>query len=388
MGIQVHGTCEPEFDEVKQIFTEHFKKGWDVGASFALFIGGKPIVDLWAGFMDAAKTKPWKENTIINVFSTTKIPTALCIHVLLDRGKLDLDAPVARYWPEFGQNDKEKVLVRNVLSHTSGVPHFETPIIMSDLFDWEKIVNILASSNLLWEPGKRSGYHMTNFGFLLGELVRRITGKTIGTFFKEEIAEPMDIDFHIGTPDALDDRIAEMIPPKHKTSMERLSESKLMQLLIPKPATKVISNPILDRKIPNTKEWRRAEIPASNGHGNGRSIAKIGSILACGGKIGNKRILSKEAVQTAITEEIDSKDLVLLGRKRFALGWELDTYQTKQGKKHEFFTWGGLGGSVCVMDCDARLSYGFAMNKLKISMREDKRLDRFKKAVYNCLVRM
>ncbi|MHA1679460.1 MAG: serine hydrolase domain-containing protein [Promethearchaeota archaeon] len=380
----IHGLCDAGFEKVRAVFAGNLRKGWDIGASFAVYLDGKPVVNLWGGYLDTSKSRPWKEDTIINVFSTTKVPTALCVHLLVDRGKIDLDEPVATYWPEFARGGKEKIKVRHLLSHTSGVSYFKDPMVMADLFDWEKVVEMIASEEPLWEPGTRSGYHMYSFGYLNGELVRRVSGKTIGTFFKEEIAQPLGIDFHIGVPEELEPRVAEMIASKRKSLLEKLSTSKLRKLF-PKISIKTIENPLMDRETPLTREWRAAEIPSSNGHGNGNSIARIGAILACGGELDGIRLLSRETVERSIEEQIVNKDLVLLGKKRWALGWALDEITTKSGRTHEYFSWGGLGGSTCVMDYNNRMSFAFAMNKLKISLLGDPRAERLKNAVYECV---
>ncbi|MFX0097991.1 MAG: serine hydrolase domain-containing protein [Candidatus Hodarchaeota archaeon] len=380
----IHGECSEGFERVKEVFTEHFRKGWDVGASFAAYLDGKLIVNLWGGYLDTAKTQPWKEDSIINVFSTTKVPTALCVHVLVDQGKIDLDEPVATYWPEFAQCGKENIKVKHILSHSSGVCYFKDPMVMKDLFDWDRVVQMLAAEEPLWEPGTRTGYHMYSFGYLNGELVRRVTGKTIGTFFKEEIADPLGIDFHIGVPEELEPRVADMLASRSPSLLERLSSSKL-KAIFPKIAIKTIENPKMERETPISREWRAAEIPSSNGHGNANSIARIGAIIACGGELDGKRVLSKEAVERAMEEQIANRDLVLMGKYRWALGWALYDIKTRSGKKHEYASWAGLGGSDCVMDYSNRLSFAFAMNKIKISLLGDPRADRLTKAVYECL---
>ncbi len=200
--VEARGSCEKRFEPIRDLFQESLNNGENVGASFAATIDGQFVVDLWGGYADKAKTRPWEENTIVCVASTTKIPVSLCILMLIDRGIISPDAPVARYWPEFAQSGKEGVLVRHVLSHSSGLSGFDQKMALEDLYNWQKCVDGIATQKPRWKPGTQSAYATPN-SFILGELVRRLTGKSIGTFFREEVAEPIGIEFHIGLPEAL-----------------------------------------------------------------------------------------------------------------------------------------------------------------------------------------
>jgi len=184
--VEIHGYCEDRFEPVKKVLADSIKSGNDIGASFAATINGEYVVDIWGGYSDAAKTQPWERDTIVNVFSTTKVMSVLCVLMLVDRDLIDLDAPVAKYWPEFAQNGKENLPVRYLLSHTAGLPGFSKVFKMKTLYDWDRIVNILAAQPPSWKPGTRSGYHAITQGYLLGELVRRVTHKTIGKFSTSE----------------------------------------------------------------------------------------------------------------------------------------------------------------------------------------------------------
>ncbi|MFW9952692.1 MAG: serine hydrolase domain-containing protein, partial [Candidatus Thorarchaeota archaeon] len=198
-NFEIHGYCDDRFLPVKEAFKQNFELGLEVGASFAVTLNGQLVVDLWGGYKDKAKLQPWEENTIVNVFSTTKIMTALCIHMLVDRGLINVDDPVAKYWPEFAQNGKELIPIKLILSHSAGLPGFDKKISEDTLYDWDRIIRLIASQKPWWKPGSKIGYHSMTFGYILGEIVRRVIGKSIGTFFREEIAEPLHIDFHIGT---------------------------------------------------------------------------------------------------------------------------------------------------------------------------------------------
>jgi CubicO group peptidase (beta-lactamase class C family) len=211
--IEVHGLCDERFGSVRKAFAGNFEAGTEVGASFAATIDGKTVVDIWGGHANAERTETWKSDTIVNVFSMTKIMTALCAWMLADRGLLDFDAPVASYWPEFAQNGKDKIPVRFLLSHQSGLAGFDVPVTLEQLYDWEYVTRVLASMKPLWEPGKGSGYHGITQGYLVGEVVRRITGRTLGTFFRDEVARPLGADFHIGLGPEHDHRVASLVPP-------------------------------------------------------------------------------------------------------------------------------------------------------------------------------
>ncbi len=372
--IEIHGHCADPFLPVKEAFKQNFELGLEVGASFAVTLNGQLVVDLWGGYKDKAKLQLWEENTIVNVFSTTKIMTALCIHILVDRGLVNVDDPVAKYWPEFAQNGKELIPIKFVLSHSAGLPGFDVQIPENAIYDWDRIIGIIASQKPWWKPGSKIGYHSITFGFILGEIVRRVTGKTLGTFFREEVAEPLGIDFHIGLSDKFDEKIADIVVP------ERISRIKLFLLgLLFRNAKKVFFNPDLQQIDFNSREWRSAEIPASNGHGNARSTAQVGAILACGGKYKDKRLLSLNTIEKALEEQNRGKDIVTFRQPAsFGLGFGLLSEDFLIGPRS--FFWSGAGGSKCVMDLDKKLSYAYAMNKM-VLLGEDSRPIRLAQAV-------
>src|SRR5262249_29928034 len=208
----IDGRCEPRFAPVRDAFSANFEAGREVGASFAATVNGELVVDLWGGYADAAGTRPWASDTIINVFSTTKAMTALCAHILVDRGALDADSPDPRYWPEFAQAGKERITTRHLLSHTAGLSAIRQPLPTEALYDWARMIEVLAAEAPWWEPGTANGYHAVTYGHLVGEVIRRISGRTPGAFFREEVAAPLGTDFHIGLPESEDSRVAEMIP--------------------------------------------------------------------------------------------------------------------------------------------------------------------------------
>jgi CubicO group peptidase (beta-lactamase class C family) len=298
--------------------------------------------------------------------------------MLVDRGLLDIDAPVSKYWPEFAQGGKEKLPVRYLLSHTSGLAGFDRSLPVKTLYRWDKIVNMLAVQEPWWEPGTKSGYHAWTFGFLLGELVRRITRKSLGQFFKEEVADPLNADFHIGLPEEYDSRVGELIPPKIDTSQfEYIDPDSIFM----KSIIRVRHN-VEDTK---TRAWRAAEIPASNGHGNARAIARITAAIACGGILDNVQLLSLKTIGKALEEQSYSKDLVLQVPMRFGLGFGLQNKEVPIGPNQRILFWGGWGGSISIMDLDAKLSIAYTMNKMTSGLTEDKRSERLVKALYRSL---
>lgn len=360
----VQGRCDEKFAAVRDAFAANFASGADIGASFAATVEGETVVDLWGGYADEARTRPWEENTIVNVYSTTKTMCALTAHLCADRGLLDFAAPVAKYWPEFAQNGKDKVTVAHLMSHSAGVSGFERKIDTEELYDWDHVCGLLAAQAPWWEPGTRSGYHAITQGYLVGEVVRRVAGKTLGTLFREEIAGPLGADFHIGLPPEADARAGEMIPPE-------------TGLLAATPggeiARKTLGNPNLTALEPRTRPWRRAEIPAAGGFGNARSVARIQSILANGGAVGGKRFLSEAGAKKPLEQQIDNTDLVLGIPVRFGLGYGMPSAVAPFPHANTIF-WGGWGGSLILVDYDAKTTFSYVMNKMNSTTTGDARV--------------
>jgi CubicO group peptidase (beta-lactamase class C family) len=376
--VEIQGHCEPRFAAVREGFAQNFKTGLEVGASFAATLDGEFVVDIWAGYADAAKTRPWQRDTIVNVYSTTKAMAALCTLMLVDRGQLDLDAPVATYWPEFAQGGKEKLPVRYLLSHTAGLAGFTEPVSTKDLYDWDHIVGLLAAQEPWWEPGTQSGYHAITFGFLLGEIVRRITRKTPGTFFRDEVAAPLQADFHIGLPVEHEPRVGELIPPPGPRRGE--SDGDAGSIL-----ARVNNNPPLRAEESRDRAWRAAEMPAVNGQGNARSVARVAAALACGGELDGVKLLTLPTIEKVIEEQYYGPDLVIDMPIRWGLGFGLPSKEMRIGPNPRAFYWGGWGGSVIVVDLDARVSFSYVMNKMSANTMGDRRVFGPAVALYGCL---
>jgi len=271
---------------LRQLFRALIESGQDLGASLAVTVDGEFALDLWGGWADEARTRPWQRDTITCVFSTTKTMLALAALVLVERGQLDLDAPVARYWPEFGAAGKSGVLVRHILSHTSGLSGWEQPVTFEDtLHDWDKCTALLAAQEPWWTPGTASGYHSYTMGFLVGEVVRRVTGRTFGRYFAEEIAGPLGADFHIGLARSEFGRVSNVVPWPQLDVTGGADPSSV--------AYKTMTNgPPKDLRVFWGDAWRQADLPAANGHGNARSVARLQSVVANGGEVGGVRLLS------------------------------------------------------------------------------------------------
>ena len=375
--IVIHGFCDDKFSAVKEAFAKNFEIDGDIGASFAATLNGKFVIDLWGGYADKDKSRPWEENTIVNVYSTTKVMTIICALMLVDREQLDLDAPVANYWPEFAQNGKEKILVRQIFSHSSGLAGWEEKIKTEDLYNWDKVVNLLAAQKPWWEPGTKSGYHAITHGYLLGELVRHITGKSLGTFFKEEVSGPLNADFHIGFGQEHDNRAADMIP----APLLQKGDPGYVEIDPNSTFSRVFSNPLLTPGHTETREWRAAEIPAAGGFGNARSVARVASAIACGGEVDGIRLLKMETIKKAMKEQHYFQDLVMLMPIRFGVGFGLPSKEMPFPSPNTVF-WGGAGGSAIVMDLDNKLSFSYVMNQMKMTITADTRSARLMLALY------
>jgi len=349
------GHIHDRYASVRDVFEGALASGADVGASFCATVEGETVVDLWGGFADEARTRPWVRDTIVNVYSTTKTMTALTALLVADRGELDFDAPVARYWPEFAANGKADVKVSHLMSHSAGLSGWKEPIRKEDLYDWEKVTALLAAQAPYWEPGTAPGYHALTQGYLVGEVVRRITGRSLGTVFREEIAEPLGADFHIGLPATEDDRVAELIPPPRGAAIGDGVQTELQ--------ANMSHNPEIDVLETRTRAWRGAEIPAAGGTGNARSVAEIHAILANGGVARGKRFLSEAGCRKALELQVEGQDLILGTPARFGMGFGLAGGMMPLPNPNTIF-WGGYGGSLVIIDMDARTTFGYAMNKM------------------------
>ena len=370
----IQGTCDPGYEAVGDAFEKNFDLG-DLGATCAVVVDGETVVDLWGGTADIDGDRIWERDTIVNVWSTTKTMAALCVLMLHDRGVVDVDQPVADVWPEFAENGKEAVLVRHLLSHSAGLPGFDAPIDEDQLFDWDYVCARLASQAPWWEPGTKSGYHSVTQGWLLGEVLRRVDGRTMGTFFAEEVAGPIGADFHIGLADEHFSRVAEL----DTTGVEvpRLGDQDGSEM-----AERHEAHGRMGAEIGNTDRWRRAEFPAANGHGNARSVAEVHSVVACGGAARGTTLLSPETVERIFEVQTDGHDSILGGPIRYGLGFGLPSESMPISPNRRACFWGGWGGSLAVIDVEAGMSVAYMMNRMSSELRFDGRSGRILMAAH------
>ncbi len=375
---EVSGTCDARFAPVRDALAQQLEHD-ELGASIVLDIDGETVVDIWGGWCDTERRRPWERDTITNVWSTTKTVTNLAALMLIDRGEVDAYAPVAEYWPEFAANGKEAIAVRHILSHTSGVSGWDAPFAVADMYDWTSSTERLAAQAPWWEPGTASGYHANNQGHLVGEIVRRVTGLPLKRFVAEQIAGPLGADFQIGAAERDWPRIAPVVPPPPLPI-------DLASLPPESPTYKTFTGPVADAANANTAAWRRADMGALNGHANARSVVRIIKALSLGGTVDGVRLLSPETIDLIFDEQSHGTDLVLGVPLRFGIGFALPETETvpyvPQGR---CCYWGGWGGSEIIADLDRRVTFGYMMNNMAPGIIGSDRSETYVRAAYACL---
>lgn len=376
-SVELHGTCAPRFGAVRAAFEANWSDHGEVGASLCVIVGGETVVDLWGGYADAGRTRPWERDTIANVYSSTKGIAAAAAAMLVDRGQLDVDRRVVDYWPEFGQAGKSEVKVRHLLTHEAGLAGVDEELPDGAVLDWDYMVGALERQAPMWTPGEGMGYHAITYGWLVGEVIRRIDGRTCGEFVGGEIARRLGVDLFIGLPESEDARTADLLSapgagPIGVSTEENLA-TRALGLAAPRLAGTV-----------NSREWRAAELPAANGHGNGRSLATIYSALAQGGG----ELLSSEALEACgPTEHAAREDMVLGFFVRRSLGFILSTAggRYEWGPNPRTFGHSGAGGSIGFADPDAEIGFGYVMNQMSAGLGADPRWKPMIDAVYASL---
>lgn len=374
----VEGHCDPRFAAVRELFEGAFESGEELGAAISFCLDGELVVDLWGGHCDPERTRPWQHDTIVNTYSTTKGMTALCAHQLTERGLLDLDAPVARYWPAFAAHGKEAIPVRWLLSHQAGLPAVRTPLPPDAIYDWDAMTAALAAEIPWWEPGTRHGYHALTFGYLVGEVIRRASGRTVGAWLREHVAGPLRADYRIGFGPEHDARVSPLYgtlaPPSAPGGGALELPGPLGQFLkdMNDPTTMTgaaFSNPPGRAERHNTRAWRAAEIPAANGHGTATALARIYGALARGGTLDGATLLAPESIVRAREEQAFGPDAVLGSLPmRFGLGFMLRQDLMPISPSPNAFGHPGAGGSIGMADPDAKVGFGYVMNKMKLGL--------------------
>ena len=353
---------------MREALADNFRSHDELGAAVAVVVDGRPVVDLWGGWADVDRTRGWGRDTQVAVFSVGKAIATICLLMLVERGAIELDALVAAYWPEFAASGKGETTVRMLLAHRAGLPAIRRLLPDDAPYDWELMTTTLAAEEPWWEPGSAHGYHVNTFGFLVGELVRRTAGVTIGTFFRREVAEPLAADFHFGFGPKEDRRTAEFrfsstsyatpegVEERPAPEIDDRRQFLLARTYLNPPGLSGVGTV-------NTRAWRAAEIPSANGHATARAVARIYSALAAGGAIDGVRLLSAQTIDEATAEASSGEDFVLGRPSRFGLGFQLTQPERSLGPNHRSFGHFGAGGSLGFADPDARLSFGYAMNR-------------------------
>ncbi|WP_448626104.1 serine hydrolase domain-containing protein [Geodermatophilus sp. URMC 64] len=375
---EVHGTFDDGFAGVRDALATQLD-GEELGASVAVDVDGETVVDIWGGHRDEARTTPWTRDTIVNVWSTTKTITALAMLTLVEQGRLDVHAPVAEYWPEFAANGKADVRVKHLMSHTSGVAGWDAPFTVEEMYDWETATSRLAAQAPWWEPGTASGYHANNQGHLLGEVLRRIDGRSLKQYVAEELAGPLGADFQIGARPEDTDRIAPVVPPPPLPI-------DLATLDPDSPVVRCFTGPAADANKANTPDWRAADMGALNGHSNARGVLDVMRVMSLGGEAGGVRLLSDKTIDLVFDVQADGVDLVLGVPFRFGIGFGLSpSGAVPYLPEGRVCFWGGWGGSLIVMDLDRRVTTSYMMNRMAPGIVGSPRAEAYLNAVYAAL---
>ncbi len=359
----IHGFCDPRFEAVRDALARNFREYGELGAAVALTVDGRVVVDIWGGFVDEARTRAWVADTVVNVFSVGKAFATAALLVLVERGQVDLDAPVARYWSEFAQADKGAIRVRTLLAHRAGLPAIRRLLPDDAIYDWNRMTTELAAETVFWEPDRTHGYHVNTFGFLVGEIVRRVRGESIGAFVRREIAGPLGSDFGFGLRPEHAGRVADYVAGELYSSgarEEKTVDPERLTLL-----HRVYANPagLSGMGTVNTARWRASEMPSTNGHASARGVSRIYTALACGGIADGVRVLQRETIDEAIRVTSSGEDFVLRRPTRFGLGFQLSQPERPFGVGPRSFGHFGAGGSLGFADPEARLALGYTMNR-------------------------
>lgn len=389
----IHGDCDPRFTRVREEFARNFAERGDVGAAVAVVLDGAPVVDLWAGWRDAARSQPWERDTIVPCWSVGKAMSAIALLRQVDAGLVDLDAPVARYWPEFAQADKERIPVRMLLTHQSGLPAISKPMEPGiHLTSWETMVHALEGQEPWWVPGTKHGYHVNTMGFLTGEVVRRVTGRRIRDVIAEDVARPLDAEFIVGTRPEDDARTADWLAYEYQAGEDR-NERRPWMATKPEDESPrdrmrklTYSNPGSAPGGVSSRVWRAAEFPSTNGHSNARSIARIFGALARGGTASNGwRVLDRATVEAAAQTYADGEDEILGRPTRFGLGFQLTIPGIRPlGPNPGAFGHYGNGALVGFADPVAGLAFAFTCNQSGRSWRDPRNIALIDR-VYECV---
>ena len=373
--MEIQGICDRKFTEVKELFESIHSSGREVGSSFAVYKDGKALVDIWGGYTDKQQTNPWNKDSLATVWSTTKGVAAITCALAVEKGLLDYEEKVSHYWPEFGCNGKEDITVGMLLSHQAGICGSATNNV-KDYYSQSTMAEELAAMKPIWEPGTASGYHSMTYGWLTSELIIRVTGKTLGNFYADEIGSLNEIDFFIGLPESEEKRVVEMVPfPKEENQSTEPTE-----INDAKRATARGPNLI---KLQNTRDWRAAEIPSANGQGCASGLAKLYSLVVSNDP--SIKILDEKTIRRMTEERITNRDLVLDVVTRWGAGFIMNMHGVIYGPVKNSFGHSGWGGSCAFGDPENNLGISYVMNQMKNNFAADGRSLELINATYKCL---
>ena len=375
--MEIQGECDPQFSKVKETFKKLYREDREIGSCFAVYKDGNPLVNLWGGFQDKDKTKPWQKDNLVTVYSTTKGVAAFCIALAMEKGLLKYEEKVSTYWPEFSSNGKEDITIGMLMSHQAGICSPETRNV-EDYYNQSLMAEKLAGMTPIWEPGTASGYHSMTFGWLTSELILRVTGKSLGTFFREEVGDQHEIDFFIGLPESEDHRVAELVP----FDIVRSENSEQQQVELT-DAQKSQRNSAGTLDIQNTKAWRQAEIPSANGQGNAGGLAKLYSLIVP--EDNSLKLLKDDTVNQMTTMQIEGRDLVLAVQVRWGVGFILNKHKIIYGPVEGAFGHSGYGGSCAFGDPENKIGVSYVMNRMLDNFNADGRSIELINATYDCL---
>jgi CubicO group peptidase (beta-lactamase class C family) len=382
-NVPLNGCFDDRYYAVVEAFIENYRSEDEVGSAVSVVIDGNTVLDVWGGWKDSARLTEWQHDTIVCMMSVSKGITGLAFNLLVHRGLVDIDAPVAKYWPEFASNGKQTLPVRYILDHRAGLPVLEKPLWPGAMYERETMCQALAEQAPLWTPGTVAVYHVHTQGFLLSEIMRRVTGKTIGPFLRDELATPLNADFMIGNMSAGDQtRCAELMPNMNARLLaSREAERDTLR------ARAFLQNPDEPWHITlNSKQWRECEMSSGNGHGNARAVARIYGAFARGGELGGIRLTSPRCIEAMITEQHNMTELLQDRRYHQALGILLNSPDAVyMGPNPRAFGHHGIGGSIGFADPDARIGFAYAINKMHSVGTNGPRAARLITALYNCL---
>ncbi len=354
----VQGFCNPRFSTVKEQFQQNFVDRSETGAALAVSLNGELVIDIYGGWTDANHTKPWADDTIVCCYSVGKAICAILAWRMAERGELDIDRRVADYWPEFAQNGKADIPVRWLLTHESGLAAIRRPLPPGAFLDWDLMTSALAEQEPWWTPGKGHGYHSNTQGFLIGEVIRRITGRSIGEHLQTDLSQPIELDFHFGTKPEHDIRTADMLPIQQPPDFRRAPPNAL-QTLGGRNPPQIPSGP----GSQNTREYRAAEFPSTTGHGAARGLARLFGALATDGQLDGHHILNPETIDQMSAEQVYGIDRILGRPTRFGSGFQLTMAERPLGPNPRTFGHFGGGGSLAFADPDAKVGWGYVMNQ-------------------------